>query len=188
MGSLVPASQSPGHTAHHSTIPPTTDMIQLVLTSLTVSPTLAQVNQEIYSETDLLAIDSESHNTLVIAPPPANFLSSNSVEDVTEVEDKSQPDGSHSFSYSLADGTKHSQTGYFTANGGYVMTGFWEYLGPDGTLYRTEFTADEGGYRPQIFKMKRGRKSRKLSLNKNKKKNYGRMTRKRKTLRKLIRN
>ena len=74
------------------------------------------------------------------------------------------------------------------SSGGYVMTGFWEYLGPDGTLYRTEFTADEGGYRPQIFKMKRGRKSRKLSLNKNKKKNYGRMTRKRKTLRKLIRN
>ena len=70
---------------------------------------------------------------------------------------------------------------------GYVMTGFWEYFGPDGTLYRTEFTADEGGYRPQIFKMKRGRKSRKLSLNTNKRKNYGRMT-KRKTLRKLIRN
>jgi len=161
-------------------------MIQLVLTSLTVSITLAQVNQEIYSEQDLLAIDSETHNTVVIAPPPANFHSSNSVEDLTEVDDKSQPDGAHSFSYSLADGTKHSQTGYFTPNG-YVMTGFWEYFGPDGTLYRTEFTADEGGYRPQIFKMKRGRKSRKLSLNTNKRKNNGRMT-KRKTLRKLIRN
>ena len=26
---------------------------------------------------------------------------------------------------------------------GYVMKGFWEYFGPDGNLYRTEFTADE---------------------------------------------
>ena len=54
--------------------------VQLVLASLTVSLTLGQVNQEIYSEQDLLAIDSESHNTVVIAPPPANFLPSNSVE------------------------------------------------------------------------------------------------------------
>ena len=53
---------------------------QLVLASLTVSLTLGQVNQEIYSEEDLLAIDSGTHNTVVIAPPPANFLSSNSVE------------------------------------------------------------------------------------------------------------
>ena len=45
------------------------------------------------------------------------------------------------------------------------MTGFWEYFGPDGILYRTDFTADEGGYRPQTIKIKRGRKSRKLSLN-----------------------
>ena len=60
-----------------------TDMlycVQLVLASLTVSLTLGQVNQEIYSEQDLLAIDSESHNTVVIALPAANFLPSNSVE------------------------------------------------------------------------------------------------------------
>ena len=68
------------------------------------------------------------------------------------------------------------------------MTGFWEYFGPDGMLYRTEFTADEGGYRPRIIKMKRGRKSRELSLKTNKRKKYGRMTRKRKTLNKIIRN
>merc|ERR1711971_1366230 len=154
MGSLAPASQSPGHTAHHST-----NMIQLVLTSLTVSLTLGQVNHETWSEEDLLAIDSETHHTVVIAPPPGNFLSSNSVEDEPEVDDKSQPDRSHSFSYSLADGTKHSQTGYFSPNG-YVMTGFWEYFGPDGILYRTEFTADEGGYRPQIIKTKMGREPR----------------------------
>ena len=53
---------------------------QLVLTSLAVSLTLGQVNQIRYSEEDLLAIDSGTHNTVVIAPPPANFLSSNSVE------------------------------------------------------------------------------------------------------------
>ena len=66
-----------------SLISEATDMlycVQLVLASLTVSLTLGQVNQEIYSEQDLLAIDSESHNTVIIAPPPANFLPSNSVE------------------------------------------------------------------------------------------------------------
>merc|ERR1711997_852018 len=178
MGSLVPASQSPGHTPLHST-----NMIQLVLISLTVGLTLGQVNHETWSEEDLLAIDSGTHQTVVIAPPPGNFLSSNSVEDKPEVDDKSQPDRSHSFSYSLADGTKHSQTGYFSQNG-YVMTGFWEYFGPDGILYRTDFTADEGGYRPQTTKIKRGRKSRKLSLNTKKNKTFGRLTRKRNNSRK----
>ena len=91
------------------------------------------------------------------------------------------------FSYSLPDGTKHSQSGYFSQNGetediirrevnahnssGYVMKGFWEYFGPDGNLYRTEFTADEMGYRPKIIKMK-ARMSRNLSLSKNKRKKY----------------
>ena len=32
---------------------------------------------------------------------------------------------------------------------GYVMTGSWEYIGPDGKLYRTEFTADNEGYKPR---------------------------------------
>ena len=70
---------------------------------------------------------------------------------------------------------------------GYVMTGFWEYFGPDGILYRTDFTADEGGYRPQTTKIKRGRKSRKLSLNTKKIKTFGRLTRKRNNLRKQAR-
>jgi len=30
------------------------------------------------------------------------------------------------------------------------MTGSWEYIGPDGKLYRTEFTADNEGYKPRI--------------------------------------
>jgi len=31
------------------------------------------------------------------------------------------------------------------------MTGSWEYIGPDGKLYRTEFTADNEGYKPRIL-------------------------------------
>ena len=46
--------------------------------SLSVTVSLGQVNQEIYSEEDLLAIDSETFNTVVIAPPPA--LQGNSIE------------------------------------------------------------------------------------------------------------
>ena len=72
------------------------------------------------------------------------------------------------FSYSLPDGTKHTQSGYFTPLGkhvvtafvtistchmshvtGYVMTGSWEYVGPDGSVFRTEFTADHEGYKPR---------------------------------------
>lgn len=32
---------------------------------------------------------------------------------------------------------------------GYVMTGSWEYVGPDGSVFRTEFTADHEGYKPR---------------------------------------
>merc|ERR1712113_534991 len=158
MGSPVPASKSPG---------PARPAATSISLSLTVSQ--GQVNQEIYSEEDLLAIDSEISNTVAIAPPPD--FHSNSLESELEVDQKTKPDGSHSFSYSLPDGTRHSQSGYFSQNG-YVMKGFWEYFGPDGNLYRTEFTADEMGYRPKIIKMK-ARMSRNLSLSKNKRKKYG---------------
>ena len=57
------------------------------------------------------------------------------------------------------------------------MEGFWEYVGPDGNLYRTEFTADEMGYRPKMFNMKRTRKSRKLQLSKKKRKKYKKIKR-----------
>ena len=55
-------------------------------------------------------------------------------------------------SYSLPDGTKRSQSIHYTTRvtcPGYVMTGSWEYIGPDGKLYRTEFTADNEGYKPR---------------------------------------
>ena len=70
----------------------------------------------------------------------------------------------YNFSYSLPDGTKHTQSGYFTPLGkriiiafsqisrdvaGYVMTGSWEYVRPDGSIFRTEFTADHEGYKPR---------------------------------------
>ena len=45
---------------------------------MTVS--LGQVNQEIYSEEDLLAIDSETFNTVVVAPPPSLPVQANSIQ------------------------------------------------------------------------------------------------------------
>ena len=32
---------------------------------------------------------------------------------------------------------------------GYQVRGSWEYVGTDGAVYRTEFVADRGGYRPR---------------------------------------
>jgi len=126
-----------------------------------------QVNQEIYSEEDLLAIDSEIHNEVVVAfaPPPSVVLPAPSPSKIDLEQNFNTVDGSHSFSYSLPDGTKHSQTGYFTPTG-YVLTGSWEYYGQDGNLFRTEFIADKDGYRPRILPatVERKRKSRKISF------------------------
>ena len=69
-----------------------------------------------------------------------------------------------SHSYVLPDGTKHSQSGYFSPMGkkrrhfimmslwirtGYVLTGSWEWISPDGQLHKTEFVADHEGYKPR---------------------------------------
>jgi len=92
MGSLLPASKSPGRTS-----PPQTKMMQLLVISLSVTVSVGQVNQEIYSEEDLLAIDSETFNTVVVAPPPSLPLQANSIQDEPEVNVKTERDGSHSF-------------------------------------------------------------------------------------------
>lgn len=136
----------------------------------------AQVNQEIYSETDLLAIDSEVQEvrepgpaSFAVLPPPGFQEPSQSsgaapAAGPGDVEQKYNPaDGSHSFSYSLPDGTKHSQSGYFTPLG-YVMTGSWEYISPDGSIFRTEFTADHEGYKPRVISPMKKRMGKKLSL------------------------
>jgi len=142
-----------------------------------------QVNQEIYSEEDLLAIDSEIHNEVVVAfaPPPSAVLPapSPSPSKIDLEQNFNALDGSHSFSYSLPDGTKHTQAGYFTPTG-YVLTGSWEYFGQDGQLFKTEFIADKDGYRPRILPapVQRKRTSKKIGFkNKrpfNKKKNHRR--------------
>jgi len=135
-------------------------LIKVTSLLLLVPLVWSQVNQEIYSETDLLAIDSEVQEvrepgpaSFAVLPPPgfqeASQSSSAPAPGPGKVEQKSNPtDGSHSFSYSLPDGTKHTQSGYFTPLG-YVMTGSWEYVRPDGSIFRTEFTADHEGYKPR---------------------------------------
>jgi len=115
-----------------------------------------QVNQEIYSEQDLLAIDSEIQPQVVVLPPPGSSgpvleIDSNSIAGSGEVQQSQNfdpSDGSHSFGYVLPDGTKHSQSGYFSPMG-YVMTGSWEWISPDGQIHRTEFVADHEGYKPR---------------------------------------
>ena len=42
-----------------------------------------------------------------------------------------------------------SEAGVVTAEGGYSVTGSYQYRGPDGATYRVDFTADQRGYRPR---------------------------------------
>merc|ERR1712227_537082 len=137
-----------------------------------------QVNQEIYSDQDLLAIDSEIQPQVVVLPPSGGFGLDidNAVAGSTEVQQSqifNPSDGSHSFSYVLPDGTKHSQSGYFSPMG-YVLTGSWEWISPDGQLHKTEFVADHEGYKPRILepvgRKRTGRKLLKSKKNRNGKK------------------
>jgi len=157
-------------------------MLIKVTPLLLASLVRCQVNQEIYSETDLLAIDSEIQEvrepgpaSFAVLPPPGFQEPSQSsgaapAAGPGDVEQKYNPaDGSHSFSYSLPDGTKHTQSGYFTPLG-YVMTGSWEYVGPDGSVFRTEFTADHEGYKPRIISPLKKRTGKKLPLPQKKRK------------------
>ena len=53
------------------------------------------------------------------------------------------------FSYSTVGGMSRSEAGVVTAEGGYSVTGSYQYRGPDGATYRVDFTADQRGYRPR---------------------------------------
>ena len=43
---------------------------------------------------------------------------------------------------------KRTESGGMKANGAMSQSGSWEYLGPDGQVYKIQFVADENGFRP----------------------------------------
>jgi len=140
----------------------------LSLQGVVLVSALPQVNQEIDTEEDLLAIDSFSNEVSVpvpILPPPPGFagLGDRFVDgpqqpasqaggsgDVTATvyNNKINKDGSYAFNYKTSDGQSRNEQGQVGENGGYVQTGGWEYIGADGQTYSVTFIADENGFRP----------------------------------------
>jgi hypothetical protein len=128
---------------------------------------LRQVNFEFDTDEDLLAVDSSLSNEIQdfprgrkISPPPPAF---GKIGDrlLTKkigrgkgqrrfppalVSSKRGKDG-YTFSYRTEDGQKRQEKGKINS-GKMVTRGGWEYVGSDGRLYKTEFIADELGYRP----------------------------------------
>jgi len=133
---------------------------------------LRQVNFEFDAGEDLLAVDSSLSNEIEdfprgrkISPPPPSFrkigdrlatksgrvgnrgLSKNGKRfPPALVSSKREKDG-YTFSYRTEDGQKRREKGKVNS-GSMVTRGGWEYVGNDGRLYKTEFIADELGYRP----------------------------------------
>ncbi|XP_023321193.1 uncharacterized protein LOC111695946 isoform X2 [Eurytemora carolleeae] len=132
---------------------------------------IPQVNSEIYSEEDLLAIDSGLVESVASAPAfvsqsfkipsgpgnpskqtvkpvpvqPTGFAGGGQLVSYRNTFNK---DGSYSFGYELDDGQKREEEGQMT-NGGYSVSGSWAYTGTDGILRTVVFTADQNGYRPR---------------------------------------
>lgn len=127
----------------------------------------AQVGYDIYSEEDLLALDSQqSINEVSVAPPPG-FLDSLSKKNLPVASNPVQKtglargdttlsynnnvrkDGSYSFGYSTSGGLSRQEAGSVTQSG-YRVEGSYSYLGGDGVTYTVVFVADENGYRPKV--------------------------------------
>jgi len=128
---------------------------------------LRQVNFEFDTDEDLLAVDSSLSNEIQdfprgrkISPPPPAFrkigdrlLTKKKIgrgkgqrHPPALVSSKRGKDG-YTFSYRTEDGQKRQEKGKINS-GKMVTRGGWEYVGSDGRLYKTEFIADELGYRP----------------------------------------
>jgi len=126
---------------------------------------LRQVNFEFDTDEDLLAVDSSLSNEIQdfprgrkISPPPPAFrkIGDRLLTKIGRgkgqrfppalVSSKRGKDG-YTFSYRTEDGQKRQEKGKVNS-GSMVTRGGWEYVGSDGRLYKTEFIADELGYRP----------------------------------------
>ncbi|XP_077286114.1 endocuticle structural glycoprotein ABD-5-like isoform X1 [Arctopsyche grandis] len=59
---------------------------------------------------------------------------------------------SYNFAYETSDGTSRSEQGQLknpgTENEALSVTGTFQYLGPDGVLYKVDYIADENGFQP----------------------------------------
>lgn len=120
--------------------------------------------EELEDYDDLLAVENQIDRALVaIAPPPKGFpgerlvsiapapkdfggerLTGSAKAESNEVHDH----GTYSFSFETEDGMKRSEAGKHMESGGMIQTGSWEYVGPDGQIYKIEYIADENGFRP----------------------------------------
>jgi len=117
-----------------------------------------QVNHELDTEEDLLAVDSFQNEVAVsILPPPPEFAGkgdrltqgpARTRGEALVYNNKMNKDGSYAFNYETSDGQKRQEEGKESSSGGYSQTGGWEYVGADGKIYSVTFVADENGFRP----------------------------------------
>jgi len=124
----------------------------------------SQVEFEVDDYDDLLAVENQIDKSIIaIAPPPKGFGGERLVsiaaapkdfggERLTsgtkETNEVASSHGTYSFSFETEDGMKRTEAGKHMASGGMVQTGSWEYVGPDGNVYKVEYIADENGFRP----------------------------------------
>lgn len=96
--------------------------------------------------------------TLSLATAAPQDITTTPVAIVRSAADGPNPDGSYSWSYETADGTKAEESGSIRqveqrseGEGGeaLVARGAYSFTAPDGTTYTVTYTADENGYQPQ---------------------------------------